>query len=84
MNDLRGCLVVLLELDQFGRFFIEVDPGNRVAVIGGLLEDRASRLAVYTRLTGQRADPLDQVTIGVGKTRTRGIGRRRVDAVYAV
>src|SRR3990167_6521850 len=68
LNDLGRGVVVLLEFDQVGGFFVEVDRGQRVAVVGRLFEDGAGRVAVLPGLGCQGADPLDQIAITVGET----------------
>src|SRR3990167_2342262 len=65
LNDLRRSLVVLLELNQFGRLFIEVDRRHRIAVIGSLLENSSGGLAIDPRLAGQGTDPFHQIAIGI-------------------
>src|SRR3990167_3736780 len=68
LNDLGRGVVVLLEFDQVCGFFLDVDRGHRVAVVGRLFEDGTGRVAVLPGLGCQGADPLDQIAITVGET----------------
>jgi hypothetical protein len=77
---LRRGVVVLLEFDQVGRFFVQVDPRQRIAVVGGLLENRRGRLAIQTRLSGQGANPFDQIAVAIGETHTGTSWRGGIDA----
>src|SRR5690606_23002863 len=71
LNDLGRGVVVLLELDQISRLFIEVDRGRRVAVVLSLLEDCAGSIAVHSRLSSQGADTLDELTVTIGEAEAR-------------
>ena len=71
MNDLSGSVVVLLELNQVRGLLIEVYSRQRIAIIRGLLENRAGRFTVHAGLSRQGADALNQFAITIGEAEAR-------------